>query len=61
MYGHWSYSLSVGDSMQYSGILNNGTERSVKLQCLPLFSVLLAIGNPTVSVHYLRKVTAIDI
>ena len=34
-----------------SGLVREKTERSVSMQCLPLYSLLLALGNPTV--HYL--------
>ena len=31
---------------------DNYKRRTIKLQCFPLYSVLMALGNPTV--HYLR-------
>ena len=30
------------------GIVENKTDSSVTMQCLPLYSLLLALGNPTV-------------
>ena len=34
-----------------SGLVSKETDKTVGMQCLPLYSLLLALGNPTV--HYL--------
>lgn len=39
-----------GQRESMSGLVTSPTDRSVKMQCLPLYTMLLALGNPTV--HY---------
>jgi hypothetical protein len=39
--------FDLGDDMA-SGLAQNNTNQPVRMQCLPLYTLLLAIGNPTV-------------
>ena len=41
---------SGGERESMSGLVRSPTDKSVKMQCLPLYTLLLALGNPTV--HY---------
>ena len=46
--------LIAGLSIQGGEPRDKYKRRTIKLQCFPLYSVLKALGNPTV--HYLRYV-----
>ena len=41
---------SGGQRESMSGLVRSPTDKSVQMQCLPLYTMLLALGNPTV--HY---------
>ena len=43
---------ATGEVRSMAGLVQQTTDTSVRMQCLPLASLVLAMGNPTV--HYFR-------
>lgn len=47
--GVWRNEEDNNDMMSMGGIVTDQRDTSVKMQCIPLYSILLAIGNPTIN------------